>query len=558
MSRPGTFRAKGARPLQGERCQAPEKPGTLGKVYLVGAGPGDPALITRRGADLLRKADCLIYDRLAGPDLLKLTRPGCERIYVGKSRRATSKERTLGDAGETVSRPGEASRTQKQINRLLVQKARRNRIVVRLKGGDPTLFGRVSEELEALVRAKIPFEIVPGVSSVWAAAAAAGIPLTDRRYSSSVAVVTGQEAAGKTPQVRWELLARAVDTLVILMGRASLPAIARRLRRAGKPAATPVALIRSVSTPEQDLLVTPLGKLEQALQERPSFGPPVVAIIGEVVRLRKRWLRSAGNDKLILKGKRILITRSKQDAAGLTRRLEELGATCVSLPTIGIRPRTLSAAEARRLLIDLPRQDWILFTSHHGVEALERVARRFRVNLARTLKGKICAIGPRTAESVRKAGLSTDRVPAEFSTEGIRRAFREVPVRGRRILIPRSNLGARDPLARELRRKGAKVEEAVLYETVPLKTAPARVRQAVRHLDAATFTSASTVNGFLRALKEAKIPLRRALNGAAVAAIGPATAQALRAAGVRKLYLPKEGWTVGGLVEAVKEAMETR
>lgn len=506
----------------------------IGRVYFVGAGPGDPGLITLRGAALLRKADCVIYDRLVEPRILERIRRSCRRIYVGK-------------------RSDEGGESQRRINRLLVREARRHRIVVRLKGGDPTVFGRISEEMEALSKAEVPFEIVPGVSSVWAAAAAAGFPLTDRRISSSVAIVTGQEAAGKRPSVRWRALARGADTLVILMGRAALPKIVREIQAAGRPGSTPIALIRWAATPRQELLVSTLGRIEEELKLRPKFGPPVVTIIGEVVRLP-------------LEGKRILITRPEADSAGLAARLKNLGAACVSLPTIAVRPRKLSRAEAKALLDRLPRYDWVLFTSHHGVEALERLARtsssRRRGSIppfgGMTIRAKICAIGPRTAEAVRAAGLKADLLPAAFSTEGIGKAFRRIPVRSRKILIPRSNLGVRDALARQLRRQGAKVDEVVLYETVNPKIPPKRLKTALRRLDAATFTSASTVKGFFQALAQARIPGRSALNGAAVAAIGPATAKQLRAAGVRKIHLPDGAWTVEGLVQAVVAAVNGR
>ncbi|MBI3615128.1 MAG: uroporphyrinogen-III C-methyltransferase [Candidatus Omnitrophica bacterium] len=497
----------------------------IGAVYFVGAGPGDPELITLRGAELLKKADCVIYDRLADPRLLRWTKRTCQRIYVGK-------------------KSDEGGESQTRINRLLVQKSRRHSTVVRLKGGDPTVFGRISEEMGALSKAGIRFEIIPGVSSVWAAAAAAGIPLTDREFSSSVAVVTGQQAAGKKESVRWKNLSRGVDTLVVLMGRSALPTIVRRIRAAGRPASTPIGLIRWATTRRQEILISTLGKIREELKRRPEFGPPVVTIIGEVVRrVENKPLKGLQP----LKGKRILVTRPKEDAAGLARRLEALGATCVSLPTIEIRPRGLSSSEAKRLSEKLPRYGWILFTSHHGVEALQRIVRR-RKGL---IRGKICAIGPRTAESVRAAGLKTELVPSEFSTDGIREAFRRIQIRSRKILIPRSNLGARDALAQELRRRGALVDEAILYETVNLKIPPVRLKKALHRINAATFTSASTVKGFFKALEEAKIPVRSALNGAAVAAIGPATADALKRGGIRRFHLPREGWTIEGLIKTV-------
>ncbi len=514
------------------RSFGPPRNDAAGTVYLVGAGPGDPGLITRRGAELLQQADCVIYDRLVGPELLKLTRQTCEQVYVGKE-------------------SDEGGKSQSQINRLLIEKARRHRVVVRLKGGDPTLFGRIGEELEKLVKEKIPFEIVPGVSSAWAAAAAAGIPLTDRRYSSSVAIVTGQEAADKVRKVRWKALARGVDTLVILMGRSNLLKIVGFLRRAGRSGSTPMALIHGASTPNQQVWVSSLSKIEEDLKRHPSLTAPVVVVVGEVVKLAKPFRPQP------LKGKRILLTRPESDQEGLTRRLQALGAACVSLPTIAIRPRFIPVALGKALLKELPRYDWILFTSHHGVETLDRLARRLGRSLPRLVKARICAIGPRTFNAVREAGLAADLVPSEFSTQGIQRAFRKISVKGRKILIPRSNLGLRDALAKRLRSAGARVDEVVLYETKIIQISPSRLRQALRGLDAATFTSASTVKGFFEALRQAKWSVRSALNGTAVVAIGPATAQALQEGGISKFHLPKGSWTVDGLVEAVREAVSS-
>lgn len=516
----------------------------MGRVYLVGAGPGDPGLITQRGAELLHQAQCLIYDRLVDPALLQLTSRKCERIYVGK-------EELNGTWCRFSKLRGTRYRFQQQsaINRLLVQKARQHRKVVRLKGGDPTLFGRITEEMDALSKAGIPFEVVPGVSSAWAAAALAGIPLTDRKLSSSIAIVTGQEAQGKRSKLNWARLARAVDTIVILMSRAALPEIAQRLIEGGRPSSTPVALIRWAATSQQQILISTLGTVEPDLKSRPPFGPPVVAVVGKVVELSQKFKPAP------LKGKRILVTRPAEEGGDLTQRLESLGATCVHLPTIAIYPRKIKRQQMNSILKKLPRYDWILFTSRHGVEALEGLAQRLKKRLPKLIRGKICAIGPRTREALEASGLRAALVPEIFSTEGIRQAFKEILIRGKKILIPRSNLAVRDELSRFLRQRGAVVEELVMYETAWVKQPPQRLKTALKNLDAATFTSASTVRGFLASLAGAKLEVQRALNGAQVVAIGPATAQALRESGIRRFHLPKGAWTVEGLIEAVKEAV---
>ena len=498
-------------------------------MYLVGAGPGDPELITRKGQELLLQADVVVYDRLVAPELLTHTRTGCERIYAGKE----ADEKGAG---------------QKKIHRLLIRKAKAGYKVIRLKGGDPTVFGRISEELEALKKAGIAFEVIPGVSSVWAAAAAAGIPLTDRRTSSSVAIVAGHQAADKGTLVRWEQLSRAVDTLVILMGWARLPEIVKKLLKVW-PASTPIAVLRWVSTPAQERVISTLGRVESDLKKRPDFGPPVVAIVGEVVRLAR------AQEVRPLKEKTVIVTRPAGDQEGLTRRLAGLGAACRHLPTIAIRHKKIPAAQARKLVQELPRYDWILFTSHHGVESLERLARGNGKRLASLVKGKICAIGPRTAQSVRAAGLTPDLLPDEFSKEGIERTFDRIPVKGKRILIPRSNLGMGDKLAKVLCKRAALVREAVLYETLPIRIPPARIKKALREADAVTFTSASTARVFLESLSAAKLPVRSAFNGTAVVAIGPATGNELKARGVKQVVMPRRSWTIDGLVEAVVEVV---
>ncbi|MDO8729959.1 MAG: uroporphyrinogen-III C-methyltransferase [Candidatus Omnitrophota bacterium] len=501
-----------------------------GKIYLVGAGPSDPELITRKGAALLRKAGCVIYDRLVNRDLLKLARSRCEKIYAGKS-------------------ADEKGRGQRRINRLLVQQAAKHAVVVRLKGGDPALFGRMSEEIETLEKAGVPYEVVPGVSSVWAAASALGIPLTDRRLSSSVAFVTGHRAAGRYPSVRWKELSRGADTLVVLMGRATLSEIVRRLRAAGRPASTPVALVRWASDPRQELLVSTIGEVEAELARRPGFGPPVVLIIGEVVRL-------ARGGKKPLAGRSVLVTRPVSDSEGLAGLLKEKGAVCRALPTIAVRPARIGAARAKALLKELPGQDWVLFNSHHGVEALQRLAGRAGKRLGALVRARVCAIGPRTEAAAREAGLKVSLRPTDFSLEGVRAAFARVPLKGKKVFIPRSNLAIGDPLAKSLRARGARVTEAALYDTVPVRVPAGKLRRALKYLDAATFTSASTARNFLSAVRAAGIPVRAALNGTAVVAIGPATARELKKGGVRQVHLPKNGWTVEGLADAVAEALK--
>jgi len=256
-----------------------------------------------------------------------------------------------------------------------------------------------------------------------------------------------------------------------------------------------------------------------------------------------------------LKGKKILVTRPKTDGSDLVRRLKELGGTCVHLPAIRIRPKVFLREEAEPILEKLPRYDWVLFTSRYGVENLDRLARRWGRSLSVLVKGKICAIGPRTARSVSAVGLQSDLLPEFFSTEGIRRAFRRIPLKGQRILIPRSDLGVLDRMALELRKAGAAVDEVILYETIPARFSAGQLEEALKGVDVATFTSASTVRSFFGALRRTSPGLgnKRALNGTAIVAIGPETAKALKAEGLRP-HLPNGTWTIEGLIQAVVEA----
>ena len=502
-----------------------------GTVYLVGAGPGGPDLLTLRGAELLAQADCVIYDRLVDPRILKLAN-GSERIDVGKL-------------------PGEGGRTQRAINTLLIQKAREYRVVVRLKGGDPLLFGRGTEELAALNAAKILFEIVPGISSVQAAGAYAGIPLTDRARSSSVTVVTGQEATGKhQAPVAWRALARGRDTLVILMGRERLPAIARQLRQGGRSAATPIALVRWAGRPQQSVLVATLGTIEAMLAKRTDFGPPVVAIIGEVVKLREQfqWWRRPP-----LAGRRIVVTRAEGDASELVQRLETLGATCVEFPAIAVTPKRLRPQAETALAEQLSTYVWVIFTSAHGVRALAALLARQGKDARAFGPAKVCAIGPKTAAALERLGVTADLVPPEFSTTAVAAAFRKIPLQGARVLIPRSNLAVGDALAKGLRARGAMVSEVPLYETTVPHVTKAALRQRLGEepIDVVTFASASTVRNFLVLLERGGFAPRQVLNGARVAAIGPQTAAAARQAGLAVHIMPRRGWTIEGLVEAI-------
>ena len=523
---------------------------THGTVYLVGAGPGGPDLLTLRGAQLLAQADCVIYDRLVDPRIVAMATAGSERVDVGKSRRwrdPANRDKTSRGAGL----PGEEGKSQGAINALLVQKAKQHRLVVRLKGGDPLLFGRGGEEMAALRRANVRYEIVPGVSSVQAAGAYAGIPLTERTLSSSLTIVTGQEAATKSRSaLQWKALACGSDTLVILMGRERLPDILKHLARAGCSGGTPIALVRWAGRPQQDVLVGTLATIEQLLKKQPEFGPPVVAIIGEVVKLRQQL---AWWQKPPLAGRRVVVTRAEGDTSEIIQRLEQLGATCVEFPAIAVVPRRLKPQVEHTLAEQLATFDWVIFTSAHGVKALMGLLARQGKDTRAFGACRICAIGPKTASVLEHLGITPDLVPPSFSTKGVSAAFRRIPLTGAKILIPRSSLAVGDALAKELRARGAAVSEIPLYDTILPQVPKQVLRQRLGDgpVDIVTFTSSSTVRNFFLLLEQAGFQPRRILNGARIACIGPQTAAAAKQAGLAVHILPRRAWTIDGLVEAL-------
>ncbi len=500
-----------------------------GKVYLVGAGPGDPELLTMKGARLLGEAEVVVYDFLANPELLALAPEGAKRIYVGKK----GGDHTLG---------------QEEINTLLCDLAAQGFKVVRLKGGDPFVFGRGGEEASALFAKGLDFEVVPGVTSAVAAPAYAGIPVTDRRCTTEVAFVTGHEDPDKPETtIKWASLA-GIGTVVFLMGVKNLPEICRQLMAHGKPASTPAAAIRWGTTPEQETVVGDLGSLPELVRER-GLKPPAITVVGQVVSLRDelRWF-----DKLPLFGRRVLVTRTREQASKLSTGLKRLGAAVVEVPTIALEPPSkmgplLTAVE------EVESYDWILFTSANGVEAffdaLEAAGRDVRA-LAEAVLG---AIGPATAQALKDRGLNPDLTAATYVAEGLLEALAGRDLAGARVLIPRAEQ-ARDVLPETLRGWGAEVEVAPAYRTVAPPEATDQLKAALeRGLDAITFTASSTVNNLMNLLDE---PARERLGQASaageitVAAIGPVTAQTARQRGLT-VHVQPDVFTIEALVEAL-------
>jgi uroporphyrinogen III methyltransferase/synthase len=505
----------------------------VGKVYLVGAGPGDPKLITIRGLEALRKSDAVVYDRLASPRLLAEAKPGADKIYVGKL-------------------PDRHTMPQDEINRLLVELAAQGKTVTRLKGGDPSVFGRVGEEAEALAAAGIPFEIVPGVTSAIAVPAYAGIPVTHRDYSSSFTVVTGHEKPEKLDStVDWEKLART-DTIIFLMGVSRIELIARRLVEHGRAADTPVALVRWGTLPEQATLTGTLADIADRVRAA-DFQPPAVIVVGRVVRLRERL---AWFERKPLFGRRILVTRTRAQASELAERIDELGGEPVLFPVMEMRPPQDPAVleQLDRVLGRLDTYDWIVFTSANGVDHFFQRLRERRIDIRTMHRSRIAAVGPKTRELLEERGLTAEALPAgDYRAEGLLEALRPILQPGARILLAKGDL-ARSVLPDTLRAWGMDVEEIVTYENVPAKADASEIvdllEQGMIHY--IPFTSSSAVRRLFDAIAACgKEPLA-VLARARIASIGPLTTGTARELGLTVHVTAGES-TIASLLDAIVE-----
>ncbi len=607
------------------------QPPTPAIVYLVGAGPGDPGLITVAGLERLREADVIVYDRLVSPRLLEQAREGADIIFMGKvpsvilsgkeldSSRTVSSRRNLGRGVGGAVTQEHGAHDQARFNQLLIEKARAGKRVVRLKGGDPFVFGRGGEEAQALHAAGVPFEIVPGVSSAIAVPAYAGIPVTHRGLASSFAVITGHEAdpvilsgddarsrqtessrrnlggvAGSGSSARsessassaidWAKLATAVDTLVFLMGAKTLPDIVDKLVENGRPADTPVAVIQWGTTPEQRTVTGTLADIVAHVEEA-GLSAPTIVVVGEVVRLRQTLAWFEGRP---LFGKRVLITRTRRQAGTLARLLALEGALPVELPVIEIEPATDAAAvEAALSGLHAGAYRWAVFTSANGVELFFRLMGERGLD-ARSFGGaKVAAIGPATAEALAERGVIADALPDEYIAEGVVEALRPHLSSGDRVLLPRAE-GARPELIEGLRALGAEVDEVVLYRAAVPATAPPEALSLLREgrIDIVTFTSSSTVRNLAAMLGDDfpvilsggdagagnMVSSRRNLGsgkgGATtaergrpygpkplIACIGPVTARTAEELGLRVDVVAPEH-TVPGLVRAIGEHLK--
>jgi len=502
------------------------------KVYLIGAGPGDPGLFTLKGRDVLARADVVVYDYLANDALLAHARPDAERIYVGKK-----------GGDHTLSQGG--------INALIVSKAKEGKIVARLKGGDPYMFGRGGEEAEELLEAGIAFEVVPGVTSGIAGPAYAGIPLTHRAHSSSVCFATGHEDPTKPESAHdWKALARSASTLVFYMGMKNLPEIAKKLVEAGMPPDTPAALVRWGTTPRQRSLVSTIANLP-AEADKHGFAAPCLIVVGSVVTLRDHldWF-----EKRPLFGKGIVVTRAREQASDSAALLEELGADVIQFPTISISPLQEYSA-VHDAIRSLSRYGMLIFTSVNGVKHFWLQLDALNLD-SRALGGlKITAIGPATAAALRERGIKPDFVPEKYVAESVAQGIIALcgeNIQGMRMLLPRAK-EAREVLPETLAAAGAVVDILPVYETLP---SDARREEVLEKLEAGeiqciTFGSSSTVTNFLSLIP--KETLRR-FPDLKFACIGPVTAATLREAGLTCHIQPPE-YTIPALARTLAEEL---
>jgi uroporphyrinogen III methyltransferase/synthase len=494
-----------------------------GKVYLVGAGPGDLGLVTLRAKECVESADVIVYDHLANPEMLGWARDDAEVIYAGKE-------------------PGKSQLSQQEINALLIERARQGKQVVRLKGGDPFVFGRGAEEAQAIADAGIPFEIVPGITSAIAGPAYAGIPMTHRAHNSHVTFFSGHEDPAKPESaIDYAALAKLGGTQVMMMGVERLGSIAREMLNQGVRSDLPVALVRAATTGQQETLTGTLSDIAQKAVAN-DFKAPAVAVFGDVVALRDdlNWY-----EKRPLLGKRIVVTRTRKQASALSNKLRALGAHVIELPTIRIESPT-NLREFAELVQDAHLYDWIVFTSANGVEAFFDIFFKLYDDMREIGGARIAAIGPATAQRVKDFHLHVDVQPEEFVAEAVAREFEKLgSIDNLRILLVRAEK-ARDILPKELSAQGGIVDEAFAYRTVPeTRDTSGAQRQLEEGADLITFTSSSTVENFMAL----GLPWPK---GMRIASIGPITSKTVRDQGL-KVDVEARRHDIDGLVQAVRE-----
>lgn len=485
-----------------------------GKVYLVGAGPGDPRLITVRGMQCIKECTAIVYDRLASPRLLRYAKPDVKRVYVGKL-------------------PDRHTMKQEDINQLLVDLALEGHVVTRLKGGDPTIFGRVGEEAGLLNQHGISYEIVPGITSAISVPAYAGIPVTHRDHASSLSIVTGHESPDKLDRsIYWDKVTNATGTLLFLMGVAKIDYISRQLMKHGRSPDTPVALVRWGTTPEQQTLVGSLENIAELVKQT-KFESPAVIIVGDVVKQREalQWY-----EKMPLFGMRVLVTRARSQASEFAEKIEELGGEPCEFPVIEVRKPTAASMldQINACLHQAEGYDWLAFTSVNGVDYFFRALVEQGIDVRRFYRAKIAAVGPKTAEALQQRGLNVELQAGRYDAEGLVEALDGVMQQGERVLLPRGDL-ARSVLPQQLREKGIVADEISVYETVVAEQQDPIVLEWLKdqHIHMLTFTSSSTVHYLIKVLQhhgfEDPVAL---LSQYPIASIGPITSETIRQYGL--------------------------
>jgi len=501
---------------------------TSGIVYLVGAGPGDPRLVTLRGVECLQRAEVVVYDYLANEQLLNHAPHDAERIYAGK----------IG---------GRHNQDQEEINLLLVNKALEGKIVVRLKGGDPFVFGRGGEECEALALAGVPFEVVPGVTAAVGAAAYAGIPLTHRDFTASVAFVTGQEGKDKNESsIDWDRLSLGGGTVVFYMGITSLRRNMQRMVEHGRNAHTPVALIRWATTIGQQVLTGTVADIADKA-EAAGFKPPAVTIVGEVVSLRERlrWF-----DNLPLSGRRVIVTRATDQAGEFSDMLTSRGATVLECPTIKlVEPASWDELDAA--IGELSDFNWLVLTSVNAVRFFFQRLNSLGLDARALGPCKVCAVGPKTAEAIAEYGIRPDLIPPDYRAEAIVSEFAKRDINGQKIFFPRADR-AREIIPQELEKMGARVTAPVIYRNIlPDRLCPETILALEKRcVDCITFTSSSTALNMAELLGADL--LVNMLKGVAVASIGPVTSKTCRDLGLKVDIQPDE-FTLSALSGAIQQ-----
>lgn len=502
----------------------------MSKVYLLGAGPGDPGLLTVKSREILEQADVVVYDYLANKTFLSYCRPDAEIIYVGK-------------------KGGDHTLPQDEINALIVRKALEGKSVARLKGGDPYVFGRGAEEAEELLEAGVQFEVVPGVTSAVAGPAYAGIPLTHRKFASSVSFITGHEDPTKPESVHnWKALASGTSTLVFFMGVKNLPSITSNLIKAGMDPDMPAALVRWGTTADHRSWTSTVGEIAD-MAVREGIQPPSLLVVGRVVTLHDtlNWF-----EQLPLLGRGVVVTRAREQASTLVSLVEKMGARCYEFPTIKIEPLA-DYGPVRERIGKLAGYDWVIFTSVNGVRHFWNQLREQGLD-ARALGGrKVAAIGPATAAALKHRGVHADFVPEKYVAESVVEGLLALGVKGKKVLIPRARV-AREVLPEQLRAAGAEVEILPVYETVLAQESGQEIEELMREgkINFLTFTSSSTVENFF-SLVSPETLRPYAGNQVKIGCIGPVTAETLSRYGFTPDVMP-EDYTVPALAEALAEA----